>query len=72
MITPTRSAISPLAWRAIAPTETSTLSRRTTTPSTIPEIGSAAVMPGRDLCRGAALNALSMSHSAIRLTAISE
>jgi len=41
-------------------------------PRTIPATGSAAVMPGREVCSGAMLKALCMTHSPTRVTAISE
>ena len=49
--------------------EAGTFSRKATTPSTIPDTGSAAVIPGSDACRGAELNALCISHSAMMPTA---
>ena len=54
------------------PGNTRMLSPKTTTPRTIPVTGSAAVMPGRDVCSGATLKALCMSHSPTRVIAISE
>ena len=44
-------------------------SPKTTTPSSIPETGSAAVIAGSDACSGAALNALSISQKPATLAA---
>ena len=71
-ITPMRRAISPEGSSRMRPGNTRMLSPKTTTPRTIPVTGSAAVMPGRDVCSGATLKALCMSHSPTRVTAISE
>ena len=52
--------------------DTRMLSPKTTMPRTILATGSAAGTPRREVCGGAMLKALCMSHSTTRVTAISE
>jgi len=70
-ITPMRT-ISPEASSRMSPGDTRMLSPKTTMPRTILATGSAVVMPGRDVCGGATLKALCMSHSPTRVAAINE
>ena len=71
-ITPMRRMISPEASSRMRPGNTRMLPPKTTMPRTIPAVGSAAVMPGREVCSGATLKASWMIHNPIRVTAISE
>jgi hypothetical protein len=67
-----RRVISPGASSRMRPGDTRMLSLKTMMRRTIPATGSAAVMPGREVCSGAMLKALCMSHRPTGVTAISE
>jgi hypothetical protein len=65
-------AASPAAWSASMPGDMRITSPKTSTPSSMPVTGWAAVIPGSELCRGAALNELSSSHRPISPATITQ
>ena len=68
-MTPPTIAAMLAAWSASSHGETCTTSPKTTTPSTMPAAGSAAVTAGSEACSGAALKAFCISQSPTRLVA---